>query len=63
LPIPLIQTREHTDIIEGDEVWDVMADYPAVEEDIKRSVGRNDHGIGKFEKKEGCIRFLIKKSN
>lgn len=61
-PEPLFQTREQIDSIETGEILEVLADDPAAEEDIKRFAKRTGHEIIKFEKKEGHIRFLIKKS-
>ena len=60
-PEPLFQTRENIDSIEAGEILEVLADDPAAEEDIKRFAKRTGHQIIKFEKKEGCQRFLIKK--
>jgi TusA-related sulfurtransferase len=60
-PVPVMQTREHMDNIKPGEVLEVLADDPAAEEDIKSYVKRTGHEVVKFEKKEGHIRFLIKK--
>ncbi|KPJ48550.1 hypothetical protein AMJ40_07300 [candidate division TA06 bacterium DG_26] len=60
-PQPLFQTREQIDKIEPGEVLEVLADDPAAEEDLKRFVKRTGHEIILFEKKEGFLRFLIRK--
>lgn len=60
-PQPLFQTRENIDSIEQGEILEVLADDPAAEEDLKRFAKRTGHEILFFEKKEGILRFLIRK--
>jgi TusA-related sulfurtransferase len=60
-PQPLFQTREQIDKIEAGEVLEVLADDPAAEEDLKRFAKRTGHEIILFERKEGFLRFLIRK--
>lgn len=61
-PQPLLQTRLAVDAIAVGEVLEVLADDPAAEEDIKRFVRRTGHEIIVLEKKDGRLRFLIKKT-
>ena len=60
-PEPLFQTREKIDSIEVGDILEVLADDPAAEEDLKRFAKRTGHELLAFEKKEGRLRFLIKK--
>lgn len=60
-PIPLFQTRSEIDKLEVGEVLEVLSDDSAAEEDLKRFAKRTGHEIIKFEKKDDCLRFLIKK--
>jgi tRNA 2-thiouridine synthesizing protein A len=61
-PEPLFKTREQIDSIEINEILEVIADDPAAEEDIKRFAKRTGHEIVLFEKKEGTMRFLIRRT-
>ncbi|MFV1917640.1 MAG: sulfurtransferase TusA family protein [Patescibacteria group bacterium] len=60
-PIPLFQTRSEIDKLEVGEVLEVLSDDPAAEEDLKRFAKRTGHEIIRFERKDDCLRFLIKK--
>ena len=60
-PIPLFQTRSEMDKLAVGEVLEVLSDDPAAEEDLKRFSKRTGHKILKLEKKDNCLRFLIKK--
>ncbi len=60
-PQPLLQTREGIDSIDIGETLEVLADDPAAEEDIKRFAKRTGHEIVLFEKKDGALRFLIRR--
>jgi TusA-related sulfurtransferase len=60
-PEPLFQTREKIDSIEVGDILEVLADDPAAEEDLKRFAKRTGHELLALEKKEGRLRFLIKK--
>jgi tRNA 2-thiouridine synthesizing protein A len=61
-PQPLFQTREQIDTIAVGETLEVLSDDPAAEEDLKRFAKRTGHQILEFEKKDGILRFLIKKA-
>lgn len=61
-PQPLFQTREGIDGMNKGEILEVLADDPAAEEDIKRFAKRTGHEVISFEKKEGILRFLIRKT-
>jgi TusA-related sulfurtransferase len=60
-PEPLFQTRQEIDKIEMGEVLEVLSDDPAAEEDLKRFAKRAGHEVLALEKKEGLLRFLIRK--
>ena len=60
-PIPLFQTRSEMDKLKVGEVLEVLSDDPAAEEDLKMFSKRTGHQINKLEKKDNCLRFLIKK--
>ncbi|MBE0432896.1 sulfurtransferase TusA family protein [candidate division WOR-3 bacterium] len=61
-PQPLLQTRLAVDGIAVGEVLEVLADDPAAEEDIKRFARRTGHEIIALEKRDGRLRFLIRKT-
>jgi len=60
-PQPLFQTREQIDTIQVGEILEVLSDDPAAEEDLKRFAKRTENQIVQFEKKDGVLRFWIKK--
>jgi len=60
-PEPLFQTRENIDAIGVGEILEVVTDDPAAEEDITRFAKRAGHEVLKFEKREGHMRFLIRR--
>ena len=60
-PEPLFQTREQIDSIGVGEVFEVLSDDPAAEEDLKRFAKRTGHELLAFENNGGRLRFLIKK--
>ena len=60
-PVPLFQTRAEIDKLQVGEVLEVLSDDPAAEEDLKRFAKRTGHEIIRFERKDDCLRFLIKK--
>ena len=60
-PEPLFQTRSEIDKLQVGEVLEVLSDDPAAEEDLKRFAKRTGHEIIKLEKRNDCLRFLIKK--
>ncbi len=60
-PQPLLQTRLAIDTIPVGQVLEVFADDPAAEEDIKRFAKRTGHAVLSVEKKDGGLRFLIKR--
>lgn len=61
-PQPLLQTRLTVDAMAVGELLEVLADDPAAEEDIRRFAKRSGHEIVALEKKEGHLRFLIRKT-
>lgn len=61
-PQPLFQTREEIDTLEVGEVLEVLSDDPAAEEDLKRFAKRTGHQILILEKRQGILRFLIRKA-
>lgn len=60
-PQPLLQTRLAIDTIPVGQILEVLADDPAAEEDIKRFAKRTGHAVLSVEKKDGGLRFLIKR--
>lgn len=60
-PIPLLQTRSEIDKLRVGEILEVLSDDPAAEEDLKRFAKRTGHEIIRLERKNDCLRFLIKK--
>lgn len=60
-PIPISRTKEEMERLGPGQVLLVEADDPAAEEDIPRWAKRTGNEIVKFEKKEGIMRFFIRK--
>ncbi len=60
-PVPLFQTRAEIDKLQVGEILEVLSDDPAAEEDLKRFAKRTGHEIVRLERKDDCLRFLIKK--
>lgn len=60
-PEPLFQTRNRMDEIEVGETLEVVTDDPAAEEDITRFAKRAGHEIVSFEKKNGILRFVLRR--
>lgn len=61
-PEPVFRTRLELDKMHVGEVLEVLADDPAAEEDIKSLTKRTGHELLSLSKKEGILRFLIKKA-
>ncbi len=60
-PEPLFQTRNKMDEIEVGKTLELVTDDPAAEEDITRFAKRAGHQIVRFEKKDGILRFIIRR--
>lgn len=60
-PEPLFQTRNKLDEIEVGKTLEVVTDDPAAEEDITRFAKRAGHQIVHFEKKDGVLKFIIRR--
>ena len=60
-PMPILKVREALDKMDAGQVLELVADDPAAEEDIRYFAKSAGQEILKMERKEGHIRFLIKK--
>ncbi len=60
-PMPVLNTRQEMDKLAIGEVLEVLADDPAVEEDLKAWAKRTGQKILEIEKTDEGTRFLIQK--
>ncbi len=61
-PMPIAMTKEEIDKIGVGQVLKVEADDPAAEEDIKRWAKRTGHELLHFDKEDGILTFLIRRT-
>lgn len=60
-PMPVVKTKQEVDKLAIGEILEVLADDPAVEEDLKAWAKRSGQKILKIEKTDEGMRFLIQK--
>ena len=60
-PIPILNTKQEMDKLAIGEILEVLADDPAVEEDLKAWAKQTGQKILKIEKTDEGLRFLIQK--
>ena len=61
-PEPIFRTRMEMDSMNKGEILEVLADDPAAEADISSWARKTGQEIISIEKKDGSLRFLIKKT-
>jgi tRNA 2-thiouridine synthesizing protein A len=61
-PMPIAMTKEEIDKIGVGQVLKVEADDPAAEEDIKRWAKRTGHELLHFDREDGILTFLIRRT-
>ena len=60
-PMPILETRKEMDKLAIGEILEVLADDPAVEEDLKSWAKWSGQKILEIEKTDEGMRFLIQK--
>ncbi len=61
-PEPIFRTRMEIDSMNKGEILEVLADDPSAEADISSWARKTGQEIISIEKKDGSLRFLIKKT-
>ncbi|MDH7508647.1 MAG: sulfurtransferase TusA family protein [Methanomassiliicoccales archaeon] len=60
-PVPILKTREEIEGLASGQILEILADDPAIEEDISRWSKRTGNEVVCIEKKENGLRILVKK--
>ncbi|MBC7107503.1 MAG: sulfurtransferase TusA family protein [Methanomassiliicoccales archaeon] len=60
-PVPILKTREEIEELTSGQILEILADDPAVEEDISRWSKRTGNEIVCLERRDSVLRILVRK--